>query len=112
MKNVVANANYYFQRKEILNKLDLLFQEEQVASVRAEENLQEFLVAFGENVVFEKHNIDSKLVKELGINTFPTFLVNNRIKFSGVQPSDTIRENFCQLNPMADCALGLSKSLV
>jgi len=112
MKNVVANANYYFEREEIPNKLDLFLQQGQEASSKAEENLKEFLDAFDGKVVFEKHYANDKIVKDLGINTFPTFLISNKIKFSGVQPADKIRENFCQLNKVAECALGFSKSLV
>ena len=112
MKNTVANANYYIERIEIENKLDLFIKEDHVASSQAEDNLQEFLDAFGDNVVFEKYNEDAEIVKELGINTFPTFLINNKIKFSGVQPADTIKENFCQMNMLDECSLELSKSLV
>ena len=63
-------------------------------------------------VVFKKHNEDAGIVKELSLNTFPAFLVNNVNKFSGVQAADKIRENFCMLNSVAECALGLTKSLV
>jgi len=110
MKDTVANANYYIKREEIPNKLDLFLKLDQVASSKAEENLQEFLEAF--DVDFEKHDEDSEIVKELGINTFPAFLINNKIKFGGVQAADKIRENFCQLNSVTECALGLTKSLV
>jgi len=112
MKDTVANSNYYFEREEIPNKLDLLLQSGQEASLRAEENLEEFLRVFEGKVNLEKHDADDFIVKELGINTFPTFLINNRIKFGGVQSADKIRENFCQLNKATECALGLSKSLV
>jgi len=70
------------------------------------------LELFKGNVDFEKYNADSKIVKELGINTFPTFLINNIIKFGGVQSADKIRENYCKVNSVTPCALGLSKSLV
>jgi len=112
MKNTVANANYYLEREEILNKLDIFLKPGEASSSKAEENLKEFLEIFDENVNFEKHDDDSEIVKELGINTFPAFLINNRIKFGGVQPADKIRENFCQVNSVTPCALGLSKSLV
>ncbi|MAE42376.1 hypothetical protein CMO93_01280 [Candidatus Woesearchaeota archaeon] len=111
MKNTVSNANYYFARKEISNKLDLFLQPGKEASLKTEKNLKEFLEAF-DNVVFEKHDADAKIVKELGINTFPTFLINNKIKFSGVQPADKIKDNFCQVNDLEECGLELSKSLV
>lgn len=112
MKNTVANANFYFEREEIPNKLDLFLQQDQEASLKAEENLEEFLKVFGGKVNLDKHSANASIVKDLGINTFPAFLINNRIKFSGVQSADKIRENFCQLNRVTECALGLSKSLI
>ena len=112
MRNSVANANYYFEREEISNKLDLFLQEGQEASLQAEENLKEFLETFDNKVEFEMHDSNDRIVEELGISTFPTFLINNRIKFSGVQPADIIKVNFCQLNQADECDLELSKSLV
>ncbi|MCH8004141.1 MAG: hypothetical protein IH934_05945 [Nanoarchaeota archaeon] len=112
MKNNVANSNYYLEREEIPNKLDLFVKFNQTASLDAEENLEKFLEVFKGNVNFTKHNEDSEIVKELGINTFPAFLINNKIKFGGVQSADKIRENFCKVNSVTPCVLGLSKSLV
>lgn len=112
MKDTVSNANYYISREEIPGKLDLMFKANQAASSEAEKNLQEFLDAFGSKVDFEKHSENSALAKELGINTFPVFLVNNKIKFSGVQAADVIKGNFCQMNKLQECGLELSKSLV
>jgi len=110
MKNTVANANFYVNRESISNKLDLIVKQDQTASLKAEENLQEFLGEF--KVDFEKHDKNSEIAKELGINTFPIFLINNKIKFDGVQSADKIRENFCKLNNATACALGLTKSLI
>ena len=112
MKNTVANANYYIGREEMPNKLDLFLIPSENASFAAEKNLKEFLEAFDEKVDFEKHNSDDEIVKELGINTFPTFLVNNKIKFSGVQSANKIKENFCSMNKLDECELGLTKKLV
>jgi len=112
MKNTVANSNYYLDRQGIPNRLDLFLIPGEASSLQAEENLEEFLDEFKGNVNFTKHNEDSSIVKELGINTFPAFLINNINKFGGVQSADKIRENYCQLNSITPCVLGLSKSLV
>ena len=68
--------------------------------------------AFDGKVDFEKHDADAGLAKQLGINTFPTFLVNNKVKFGGVQSADKIKENFCAMNMLEECSLELTKSLV
>jgi protein-disulfide isomerase len=112
MKSTVANSNYYTGRVEIANKLDLFVKQNQTASTKAEENLQEFLEAFDGKVIFEKYDENSAIVKELGINSFPAFLINNKIKFSGVQSADKIKENFCQMNELDECGLELTESLV
>ena len=112
MKNTVANSNFYIEREEIPGKLDLIIQQNQAASSEAEKNLQEFLDAFKGKVDFEKHSDNSALAKELGINTFPVFLVNNKIKFNGVQAADVIKGNFCRMNELQECGLELSKSLI
>ncbi len=112
MKDTVSNANYYIKREEIPGKLDLIIQQNQAVSSEAEKNLQEFLDAFKGKVDFEKHYENSALAKELGINTFPVFLVNNKIKFNGVQAADVIKGNFCRMNKLQECGLELSKSLV
>lgn len=44
------------------------------------------------------HAEDIKIAKGLGIGASPTWLANNRNKFSGVDPN-TIKTNFCKHNP-------------
>ena len=112
MKNSVSNSNYYFKRGQMQNKLYLFFKSGQEASSQAEKNAKEFLDAFKGKIVFEKYDSNSNIAKELGINTYPTFLINNQVKFSGVQAANTIKENFCQLNKLEECNLELSKSLI
>ncbi|MBL7056345.1 hypothetical protein ISS07_05510 [Candidatus Woesearchaeota archaeon] len=112
MKNSVSNANFFFEREETLGTLDLIVQEDQEASQKAEENLQEFLKAFESEVTYQKHNEKSEIATELGIKSFPSFLINNNNKFDGVHAADKIKENFCFLNKLEECNLELSKSLI
>ena len=107
----VAASNFYIKREKVPNKLDLFIIEGDTANIKAEKNLKEFLDTFKE-VKFEKHLSNDNLTEELNIKTFPTFLVNNRVKFSGVHTAETIKENFCQLNKLEECEKSLSKSLV
>lgn len=106
-----AASTFYFRRENIPNKLDFFVKEGDSSSTMAEKNLKEFLEAF-QNVEFEKHSSTSDLAKELGIKTFPAFLVNNQIKFSGIHSSETIKENFCSLNKLEECGKELSDNLV
>lgn len=106
-----AGSTYYRKRSAMQNKLDLFVISGDDSSAKAEANLKEFLAAFRE-VMFEKHLADDKLTNELNIKSFPTFLVNNRVKFSGIHAADTIKENFCKLNRLPECEKNLSRSLV
>ncbi|MBI3035324.1 hypothetical protein HYY71_03300 [Candidatus Woesearchaeota archaeon] len=107
----VAAANLYIKRENVLNKLDLFVIPKDNASIRAEENLREFLENF-KDAKFDRHLSTDKLAVELGIKNFPTFLVNNRVKFSGVHSAETIKEKFCKLNSLPECEKSLSRSLV
>lgn len=108
--NAAASA-FYFRRESIPNRLDFFAKEGDASSIKAEKNLNEFIDAFP-NAEFEKHSSTSSLAKELGIKSFPAFLVNNRVKFSGMQTADIIKNNFCKLNKVDDCNKELSKNLV
>ncbi len=111
MSDDATGASLYFRRENIPNKLDLIIVNGDEVSIKAEKNLKEFLDVF-RDVKFEKHTSIDEIAKELGIKTFPTFLINNRIKFSGVFPAETIKENFCSLNKVLSCEKNLSKNLI
>lgn len=104
-----AGSTFYFRRENIPNKLDLFARE--VDGTKAKNNLKEFLEAFP-NAAFEKHLSTSDLAKELGFRTFPAFLVNNRVKFTGVHPAEAIKDNFCSLNKLEECKKELSANLI
>lgn len=104
-----AGSTFYFKRENIPNKLDLFIKADD-SGIKAENNLKEFLDAF-EEVEFERRLPSDSLTKELGIKSFPTFLINNRVKFSGINTPETIKNNFCRLNKLPKCNITLSKSL-
>ncbi len=106
-----AASTFYFRRENVPSKLDLFVLVGDSSSIKAEKNLEEFLKAFKE-VKFERHSPTDKLAQELEIKIFPTFLVNNRIKFSGMHSAGTIKNNFCRLNKLDACKQSLSRSLI
>lgn len=106
----VAASTFYFKRDDIPNKIDIFVISGDNTNIMAENSMNEFLSAFKE-AKFEKHLSTDSLARELGIKAFPSFLINNRVKFSGVQPADTIKSNFCALNMADSCKKNLSKSL-
>ena len=106
-----AGSTFYFKRDNVPNKLDLFVISGDTASIKAEKNLKEFLDTF-EEMKFEKHFSNDKLTKELDIKTFPTFLINNKVKFTGIHTSDAIKNNFCKLNKLKECEKSLSNNLI
>jgi len=110
LSDAAAAPTFYLSRESMPNKLEL-FVSSDTSDSKAEKNLKEFLEAF-KDVKFEKHFANDKITEELGIKSFPTFLVNNRVKFSGVQTAETIKNNFCRMNKLAECEKSLSKNLI
>ena len=110
LNGACAAADVIAEINNPVTGLDLLVKENDASSANSEKNLKEFLQAFKE-AKFEKHLSNGALAKELQIKSFPTFLVNNRIKFSGVHTADTTNDNFCKLNKLPECGKSLSKSL-
>ena len=78
-------------------------------------NLNEFLDLFKNQVQFTKHIITEEgkeeLSEELGITSYPTFLINNQIKFGGIQSANSIKEKFCSLNNISGCEKELPKNI-
>ncbi|MFH1642656.1 MAG: hypothetical protein ABIC04_07220 [Nanoarchaeota archaeon] len=111
MLPTATDANYYFVRADIPNKLDLFILSDELD--RNENNVEELLDTFGGNINFEKHIVtdSEKIEAELGVTTFPVFLVNNRLKFGGVQPADFIKTKFCELNNLEGCSVTLSENI-
>ena len=106
-----AASTLYFRRESIPNELGLFAKKGDSATVKVQNNLKEFLEAFP-NASFNVYYAEDQLTKELGIKAFPTFLVNNRVRFSGIHTAETIKDNFCSLNKLEECNKKLSMSLV
>lgn len=106
-----AASTFYFRRENIPSRLDFFVKEGDSSSIAAEKNLKEFLGAFPD-IKFEKHSSESAFAKELGIRAFPAFLVNNMVKFSGLQAAETIKDNFCRLNKLKECEKELPNNLI
>ena len=114
LSSSASGSTFYVNREEVPNKLEIFLMRDDASTEKTEDNIEEFLELFDGKVEYKKHFVDKKnaLTKTLGINTFPTFLVNNKVRFSGVQPAETIKENFCKLNSLDECSEKLTESLV
>ena len=112
--NTASGANYYFKREEIENRFDSFLTAD--ISEKTNSNLNEFLGLFENSIDFEKHIVSekdkTKLKGELGITSYPAFLINNQVKFGGVQSSDSIKDKFCKLNEISGCEKELRKNII
>lgn len=109
-----SGSTFYANKEEVPKRLYVFLMKDDKSTEKAEENIKEFLDLFNDKIDYKKYLVDKEndLVKSWDINTFPTFLVNNKIRFSGVQPAETIKENFCKLNKLDECNYKLSENLV
>jgi len=109
--NTASGAIYYFKRLFIKNKLDLYVLPETTEKIEA--SMQEVLNLFKDKINFTKHIViegqKDILERELAINTYPAFLLNNQLKFRGVLPANIIKERICDINYFEECSKELSK---
>ncbi len=109
--NTASGATYYFKRELIENRLDIYLLPGTTGKIEA--HIQEVSDLFKDKINFTKHVVTAgqkeALKKELAINTYPTFLFNNQLKFGGILPADLIKEKICSVNYFEECSKELSK---
>jgi len=111
MTNTASGSNYYFKREKISNRLDIFLTAD--IEEKVDKNIEEFLTLFGSGINFTKKVVteDTKITEELGINSYPAFLINNQFKFGGLNSADSIKEKFCEINKLEECKQELSKDI-
>ena len=107
-----TGSTFYFKRENMDKRIDLFVKEGDANSKKAMANAKSFIENSESEITLEVHDINSAIAKELGIKSIPSFLVNNRIKFPGVQPPEVIKQNFCKINDAKVCNKSLSKSFI
>ncbi|MBW2989361.1 hypothetical protein KY358_03525 [Candidatus Woesearchaeota archaeon] len=109
--NTASGAVYYFRRQPIKNKLELYTLPGDGEKLEA--SLKRVLDLFGGKIDFTKNLVSGRqkefLEKELAINTYPTFLLNNQFKFRGVIPANIIKQKICTVNSLSQCSQDLPK---
>jgi len=112
-----SGSSYFINREENQREFALYVIKDDPSNSRTEENLREFLEAFDGDIAFSKIEVSPEqkagLKKELGITTYPAMLINNQYKLTGIFPSETVKEYFCEINPDDKCdETTLSKKLI
>ena len=115
MSSTAAGSSYFFKREKISGKLGLFLLKGSAVNQKTKDNLQEFLSLFEDKIDYSEQLVEEgdkeRLREELGITTFPTFMINNQYKIIGVFSADKIKEYFCQFNNFEECAMALSKEV-
>jgi len=111
--HTASGASYYFKRPQIENKLDIFLTAD--IQEKVDSDLKEFTDLFQEsniikNIVSEKDK--TRLKEELGITSYPSFLINNQFKFGGFHSANSVKEKFCLLNKLDECKKELRKDLI
>jgi len=113
MTNTASGANYYFKRPEIKNRLDVYTLSGTTNEVAS--HIQRVSDLFGDKITIITHEVSDiekdQLEKDLAINTYPAFLLNNQIKFGGVIPANMIKEKICLVNYFDECEKELEKNI-
>lgn len=110
VKNSASFANFYFKRQEIPKKLEMFTLTEENPDL--DKSIEEVKDLFGNEIEIKITFVNDAwkitLEKQLGITTYPTFLINNQLKFGGIQPPETIKNKFCESNDLKECTTTLS----
>tara|TARA_Y100000310_G_C20685365_1_gene818616 strand:+ start:1193 stop:2407 length:1215 start_codon:yes stop_codon:yes gene_type:complete len=105
-----SGGTYFIERDIIPNKIDLFVLNGDSNSARAEKNVM--AIVDGNEISFSVHEVDSDMAKELKISSVPTFIINNKVMVRGVQPPETLKEKFCELNDLEMCDKTFPKNLI
>ncbi len=107
-----SGAPYFFKRNAIALRLEVYLKGDTRERVLA--NVQPVLDLLKGKISFVEHVIDGSSqngVNEFSISSFPTFIINNQMKFSGIQSPETLKEKFCTLNKLPECSQALTESI-
>ena len=111
-----AGASLYFQREDKPKKLELYVFSESEAEKKAENNVGPVLELLGDDIEFNRilltQGANDNQAQQLGITSSPTFVINNRFKFTGAHSPNTIKEKFCEFNVLEACSEELSNALI
>ena len=107
-----SGGTYYLERENLPNKIELFVLNGDANSARAEKNAKALINGNEADISFSIHEVDSIIAKEFKILSVPTFIINNKVMVRGVQPPETLKEKFCQLNNLEICDKTFPKNLI
>ena len=110
-----SGSNYFFTRSTRPATIDL-FVEAGQDTTEIDNSMNEVRNLFGSNIDINRQVIDKAdkkgLERDLAITTFPAYMINNQLKFTGTQAAEIIKNRFCYLNALPECEATLSVDIV
>ncbi|MBU0628122.1 MAG: hypothetical protein ABIE22_03330 [archaeon] len=114
VSNTASGSVYFFKRNSIPGRLEFFLTHDMEEKLT--QNLGEVSELFDGKIGIKKtivnENDKEKLSEELGITTYPSFLINNQFKFGGLQPANSIKDLFCKFNKLDECKKELNKNII
>ena len=105
-----SGASYFIGKEESPQTLTVFVTSD--VRDRTLNNIQPVLDLFGEDITFtERGKGSSVLAAQFAVSTYPTFIVNNKIRFSGIHSPEKIKENYCLLNSLTGCSTALTSQI-
>jgi len=109
-------SNYFFTRPSKPSTIDMFVKAGQDTTI-IDNSMKEVVDLFGNKITFTKHIVEKadeeRLEIELAINNiYPTYLINNQLKFTGTQASEIVKNRFCYLNNFPECDTILSLDII
>jgi|ETNmetMinimDraft_2_1059921.scaffolds.fasta_scaffold00367_3 chemotaxis protein histidine kinase CheA len=108
-----ASGASYFAGREPRAKTLTVFVTADVRD-RTMRNVQPVVDLFKGDITFTERLVNANaqsLVDEFAISTYPTFVINNHVKFGGIHSPDSIKENYCLFNAVAGCSTTLTSQI-
>jgi hypothetical protein len=106
-----SGSNYLFSRPSRPAAIELFVEADQDTTI-IDNSMGEVVGLFGSKMTFSKQIVKESdkaaLKRELAINTFPAYLINNQLKFTGTQAPEIIKRRFCDVNSLPECEATLS----
>ncbi|MBI2138535.1 hypothetical protein HYU13_03025 [Candidatus Woesearchaeota archaeon] len=100
-----SGAPYFYKNPAKPSRLDVFYSPETEQSILGV--LESFSKTFGESVRIEKHLAErgkkGALAESFWVSSYPSYVVNNQMKFSGILTPELLRERFCVMNQLEQC---------
>ncbi len=78
--------------------------------------MKEVADLFGDQITINRQVVEKtdekSLEREFAITTYPAYVINNQLKFTGTQASEIVKNRFCYLNSFPECGTTLSLDIV